>query len=122
MQLWEGGVKPTNFNRHVTNDIFIYHFDILYLGDLMARTLIDLQGPQELILEKALELGLYKTKAEAVRGAINDLGKEYKIFKDAQGLEDELVARKMLREEKEIKAGKRKILSEHEVKKKYGFK
>ena len=88
----------------------------------MARTLVDLQGPQELILEKALELGLYKTKAEAVRGAINDLGKEYKIFKDAQALEDELVARKMLREEKEIKAGKRKILSEHEVKKKYGFK
>jgi len=88
----------------------------------MAKTLIDLQGPQELILEKALELGLYKTKAEAVRGAINDLGKEYKIFKDAQGLEDELVARKMQQIDKEIKQGKRKVFSEEEVKKKYGFK
>jgi Arc/MetJ-type ribon-helix-helix transcriptional regulator len=88
----------------------------------MARTLIDLQGPQELILEKALELGLYKTKAEAVRGAINELGREYKIFKDAQGLEDELVARKMIQIDKEIKQGKRKVFSEDEVKKKYVFK
>ena len=88
----------------------------------MARTLIDLQGPQELILEKTLELGLYKTKAEAVRCAINEMGREHKIFKDAQTLEDELVARKMLQEEREIKEGKRKILSEEEVKKKYGFK
>ncbi len=87
----------------------------------MARTLIDLQGPQELILEKALELGLYKTKAEAVRGAINELGREYKIFKDAQGLEDELVARKMIQIDKEIKQGKRKVFNENEVKKKYGF-
>jgi Arc/MetJ-type ribon-helix-helix transcriptional regulator len=88
----------------------------------MARTLVDLQGPQELILEKALELGLYKTKAEAVRGAINDLGKEYKIFKDAQALEDELVARKMIQIDKEIQQGKRKVFSEDEVKNKYGFK
>ena len=88
----------------------------------MARTLIDLQGPQELIIEKALELGLYKTKAEAIRGAINDLGREYKIFKDAQGLEDELVARKMKQIDNEIKQGKRKVFSEEEVKKKYGFK
>ena len=88
----------------------------------MARTLIDLQGPQELIIEKALELGLYKTKAEAIRGAINDLGREYKIFKDAQGLEDELVARKMQQIDNEIKQGKRKVFSEEEVKKKYGFK
>jgi len=87
----------------------------------MARTLIDLQGPQELIIEKALELGLYKTKAEAIRGAINDLGREYKIFKDAQGLEDELVARKMQQIDNEIKQGKRKVFSEEEVKKKYGF-
>jgi Arc/MetJ-type ribon-helix-helix transcriptional regulator len=88
----------------------------------MVRTLIDLQGPQELIIEKALELGLYKTKAEAIRGAINDLGREYKIFKDAQGPEDELVARKMQQIDNEIKQGKRKVFSEEEVKKKYGFK
>lgn len=98
--------------------ILIYNF----IGDSMSRTLVDLQGPQELILEKALKLGLYKTKSEAVRGAINELGKEYKMFKDAKSLEDELVARKMLHEDKEIKQGKRKVLNEEEVKKKYGFK
>ena len=88
----------------------------------MARTLVDLQGPQELILEKTLELGLYKTKSEAVRGAINEMGKEYKIFKNAQDLELELVARKILQEKAELKRKGQKMVSEEEVKKKYGFK
>ncbi|MBU2099752.1 hypothetical protein KKB11_00800 [Candidatus Micrarchaeota archaeon] len=88
----------------------------------MSRTLVDLQGPQELILQKSLELGLFKTKSEAVRGAINKLGSEYKMFKDAKELELELVARKMLQEGRELKAVKKKMLSEEEVKKKYGFK
>ncbi|MDD3084096.1 MAG: hypothetical protein PHP82_03675 [Candidatus ainarchaeum sp.] len=88
----------------------------------MSRTLVGLQDPQELILEKVVDLGIFKTKSEAIRSAINQLGREHKLFKDAQALEDELVTRKMLQEEKEIKEGKRKILREEEVKKKYGFK
>ena len=98
--------------------ILIYNI----LGDLMTRTLVTLQSTQELILEKALELGLYKTKAEAIRTAINDLGKEYKMFKNAQALEDELAARKMKQIDNEIKQRKRKVFGEEEVKKKYGFK
>ena len=88
----------------------------------MAKTIIDLQGPQELIIEKMLALGIYKNKSEVMRNAINELGREHKLFKNAQALEDELVARKMLQEDLEIRAGKRKILSEEEVKRKYGVK
>jgi len=88
----------------------------------MNRTLVGLQGPQELILEKVVDLGIFKTKSEAIRSAINDLGKEHNLFKDAQSLEDELVSRKMMRIDNEIKQGKRKVLSEKEVKKQYGFK
>ena len=43
------------------------------------------------------------------------------MFKNFQELEDELVARKMMRIHEEIKAGKRKVYTEEEVRKKYGF-
>ena len=109
---------PANNKSKYLYIVLIYY----YLGGFMSRTLVDLQGPQELILQKSLELGLFKTKSEAVRGAINKLGSEYKMFKDAKELELELVARKMLQEGRELKAVKKKMLSEEEVKKKYGFK
>ncbi|MFA5931703.1 MAG: hypothetical protein WC821_05350 [archaeon] len=88
----------------------------------MNRTLVGLQGPQELILEKVVNLGIFKTKSEAIRSAVNQLGKDHKLFKDAQALEDELVLRKMIQVDNEVKQGKRKILSEKEVKKQYNFK
>ncbi len=98
--------------------ILIYNI----IGDFVGRTLVGLQGPQELILEKVVDLGIFKTKSEAIRSAVNNLGKEHKLFKDAQALEDELVLRKMIQIDKEIQQGKRKVFSEEEVKKKYGFK
>jgi Arc/MetJ-type ribon-helix-helix transcriptional regulator len=92
------------------------------IGGFMNRTLVGLQGPQELILEKVVNLGIFKTKSEAIRSAVNQLGKDHKLFKDAQALEDELVLRKMIQVDNEVKQGKRKILSEKEVKKQYNFK
>jgi hypothetical protein len=50
------------------------------------------------------------------------LGKEYNLFKSAQQIEDELVARKMVKLSGEISKGKRKTFTEEEVKKKYGLK
>ena len=44
------------------------------------------------------------------------------MFNSVQELEDELAARKMAFIHKEIKSGKRKVYTEEEVKKKYGFK
>lgn len=88
----------------------------------MGETLVRFQGAQEVILDKLTELGIYKTRSEAIRAGILELGKEFKVFKNAQELEDELVARKMLKIDNEIKQGKRKIISEKEVAKKYGFK
>lgn len=88
----------------------------------MTQTLIRLNGMQELILEKTIGLGIHKTKSEAVRNAINELGREYHLFNNSKELEDELAARKMLQIDNEIMAGKRKVYSEEEVKKKYKFK
>ena len=88
----------------------------------LSETLVRLEGAPELILEKLTRLGVFKTKTEAIRAAILDLGKDYKVFNSLQELEDELVARKMALIHKEIKAGRRKVYTEEEVKKKYGFK
>ena len=88
----------------------------------MVQTLVRLNGVQELILEKVVHLGIHKTKSEAIRDAINELGKEYNVFKNAKELEDELAARKMLQIDNEIMAGKRKVYSEAEARKKYKVK
>ena len=88
----------------------------------MSETLVRLEGAPELILEKLTSLGFFKTKTEAIRAAILDLGKDYKMFNSIQELEDELAARKMALIHEEIKSGKRKVFTEAEVKKKYGFK
>jgi Arc/MetJ-type ribon-helix-helix transcriptional regulator len=88
------------------------------MGDVLVR----MQPAQELVLEKLTKTGIFKTRSEAIRAGIMGLGKEYSIFKTAQEIEDELVVRKMQRIDEEIKAGKRKVFTEEEVKKKYGFK
>ena len=93
-----------------------------YLVMSMGHTLVRLEGAQELIVERLTKLGVFKNKSEVIRAGILELGKEFKVFKDAQELEDELAARKGMKILAEIKAGKRKVFSEEEVKKKYGFK
>ncbi len=88
----------------------------------LSETLVRLEGAPEIVLEKLTRLGLFKTKTEAIRAAIMDLGKDYKVFNSMRDLEDELVVRKVARIHKEIKSGKCKVFTEEEVKKKYGFK
>jgi len=88
----------------------------------MGETLVRLGPAQELIVEKLTKKGLFKTKSEVIRSGILELGKEFKVFKNFQELEDELVVRKMIRIDEEIKQGKRKVWTEEQVKKKYGFK
>jgi len=88
------------------------------MGDLLVR----MQPAQELVLEKLTRTGIFKTRSEAIRAGIMGLGKEYSVFQTAQEIEDELVVRKMERIDAEIATGKRKIFTEAEVKKKYGFK
>ena len=88
----------------------------------MGETLVRFEGAQEIILDKLTKLGIFKTKSEAIRAGIIELGKEYSVFKSVRDIEDELVVRKMEKIWKETKQGKRKIFTEEQVKKKYGFK
>ncbi len=88
----------------------------------MGETLVRFEGVQEVILDRLTELGVFKTRSEAIRAGLLELGKEYKVFESIADLEDELAARKMAKISREIKKGKRKVFTEAQVKKKYGFK
>lgn len=88
----------------------------------MGETLVRLGPAQELVVEKLTNKGLFKTKSEVIRSGILELGKEFNIFKNFQQFEDELAFRKAKQVSDELDSGKRKLLTEEQVKKKYGFK
>ncbi|MFA6269476.1 MAG: hypothetical protein WCW13_02155 [archaeon] len=80
------------------------------------RTTLAINGAPEVILSKAVELGLARSKSEAIRMGIFALNKEYSLVKD---LEKELVAKKILKEKAEMQAKGQKYLSESEALNKY---
>jgi len=88
----------------------------------MGETLVRLEAAQELVVEKLTKAGVFKTRSEVIRAGILELGKEFNVFKNFQQLEDELAFRKAKQVSDEIDAGKRKVWTEEQVKKKYGFK
>lgn len=80
------------------------------------RTTLEVKGAPEAILQKAVELGIARSKTEAVRLGIFALNKEYSIIKD---LEMELVKRKILQEKKEMEQKGERYLTEEEALGKY---
>ncbi|MEK6953813.1 MAG: hypothetical protein AABX01_02315 [Candidatus Micrarchaeota archaeon] len=80
------------------------------------RTTLSFEGLPELILEKAVELGLARSKTDALRMGIFALNKEYHLVKD---IEEAMVARKLELEEEGMKASGEKYLSEKEALSKY---
>lgn len=80
------------------------------------RTTVALKGAVELVLEKAVELGLARSKTDALRLGVLALNKEYNLIKD---LELELVERKLKKEEAEMKKKGLKYLSEEKALAKY---
>ena len=87
----------------------------------MSSILVHLDGSVEKTLLRLVEMGFFKTKAEAVRAGILGLGKEYQVVKSREELMDELAVEKMQRMEAEVRSGKRKVLSEKDVIRKYRF-
>jgi len=80
------------------------------------RTTIAVEGVPEMIIEKAMNLGLAKSKNEVLRMSLFSLNKEYNLIKD---LEMELVAKRLEEEEKSAKKNKTKFLTKEEALKKY---
>ena len=68
----------------------------------MVRTTVAFEGFAELVLEKAVSLGLARSRTEALRMGIFALNKEYNIVKD---IESELLsARERLRKKAKFRS------------------
>ena len=80
------------------------------------RTTVEFKGVPKLILEKAVDIGLARSKTDALRMGVFALNDEYHLIKD---IEMELVERKLVEEEAEMKKKKIKYLSKEEALSKY---
>jgi hypothetical protein len=85
-------------------------------GGHHLRTTLAFGGATELILEKAVELGLARSKTDALRQGVFSLNREYNLVKD---IEVELAEKKLKREETEMKQKGKRYLSEKEALSKY---
>ncbi|MFH0955356.1 MAG: hypothetical protein V1777_04605 [Candidatus Micrarchaeota archaeon] len=88
----------------------------------MGETLVRFDAAQELIIERLTKSGLYKTRSEVIRQGVLELAKEHHVYKNLRELEDELAFRKAKQVSDEIDSGKRKVFTQEQVMKKYGFK
>ena len=80
------------------------------------RTTLAFDGVTEIILGKAVEVGLARSRTEALRMGIFALNREYSLVKDIGA---ELAARKMREEENNMKALGEGYVSEKEALHKY---
>jgi len=81
----------------------------------MADLLIHLDGSVEDTLKRLVEAGFFKTKAEAVRAGILELGKEYQVVKSREELMDELAVAKLQKMDEELRSGKKRVLNSREA-------
>ena len=80
------------------------------------RTTLAFDGVTEIILGKAVELGLARSRTEALRMGILALNREYSLVKDIGA---ELAAKKMQEEENRMKAAGEEYIPEKEALRKY---
>jgi len=83
------------------------------------ETVVRLDGAVEHVLMNLVKKGYYKTKAEAIRAGILELGREYSII---GGREARLVSRRIKEMEEEVKQGKKKLYKLEEVAREAGVK
>ena|SRR3989338_105173 len=86
------------------------------------ETVVKFEGVPEYILDSLVTMGYFKTKTEALRAGVLELGKEYGILGNLQTLEDELAARKAKETSALVKSGVMKTVPFEDVLKKAGMR
>jgi len=81
------------------------------------KTTVEVTGFLESVLSRAVEVGLARSKTDALRIGIMELNHEYKLVEDAS--EADLVIKKIQKVEAENKARGLKPLTQEDVFKKY---
>ena len=80
------------------------------------KTTISITGFPEMVLQRAVDLGIARSKTDAIRIGVLELNEHYRLVEDREAY---LVIKKMQKLDEETRAGKRKTLSEEDVLKKY---
>lgn len=80
------------------------------------KTTIHVEGFLDLVLQRAVDFGIARSKTDALRIGVLELNKQYRLVENPEA---ELVIEKMERMEAENKALGRKPLSEEDVLRKY---
>ena len=83
------------------------------------EAVVRLDGAVADVLDRLVGLGYFRTRSEAVRMGILELGKEFAVLRSPQELDDLMVAAKLKQVDGLVKAGKVKLLSEDEALGKY---
>ncbi len=83
------------------------------------EAVVRLDGAVADVLERLVGLGYFRTRSEALRVGVLELGKKFDCLLAPQKLEDAFVARKMARIDADIASGKLRVLSEREALAKY---
>ncbi len=80
------------------------------------RTTLHFEGLPEVILQKAVEFGIARSKTDALRMGIFSLNKEFHLVENPEA---EMVASRLAKEEAEMKGSKIKYLDEKRALAKY---
>jgi len=76
------------------------------------QMLVRMDGMVEKVLERLVVDGYYKTRAEAVRAGILEIGREYAIIGNK---EPALVSKRISQMQSEVKSGKKRMVPLEEV-------
>lgn len=85
------------------------------------EAVVRFDGAVAVVLEKLVDMGYFRTRSEAIRAGVLELGKEYNLLKSPQEVEDELVVRKLQRVEEEAKKKNVKFVSLDDALKRAGL-
>ncbi len=86
------------------------------------ETVVRFEGVPEYILDSLVSMGYFRTKTEALRAGVLELGKEYGILDNPKAIEDELAARKAAETSALVKSGAIKTVPFEDVLKKAGIR
>ena len=84
------------------------------------RTTIEIKGFPELVLQKAVDAGIARSKTDAIKQSILLMNDKFKLVDNITELENKRLVKVFKRKEQEMKAKGQKYITNEEVLKKYG--
>ena len=84
------------------------------------RTTIEIKGFPELVLEKAVKIGLARSKTDAIKLGILSLNDKHQLVTDIKEINDKHIVTIFKKQEEEMKTKGQKYITHEEVLKKYG--